>query len=373
MIDVFDNAQLDATTQMLLNIATEEQATAVHQGYKVIVNAANSLIGKYQTVYQKINLFESQLKSLIKSWHSVKAVYQRAGESYRGSGDYRAYLQERARIRKQLFNNEIQREIQELYVLAMKFQEYINAALGQTVLTTYIWVGAKGIPQTYVIYNMEDFLKLDVDRYGNVVMRYRNNIRMLREHTQKLEAVLKDSENFNLTALESAYKEATYRYKTYKTSKGGSYILWLYPYGGQKWNGAYVSSFGSINEAYGTLILHEDFNPSQVPEDYMELFMNVVLGVTNLSGTLQGDTTVGTAEMAIKSKGASTLSIQQLYNIANDIINNKLNNFGAIKNYLTQKKAQNKQAQQKLNISYKELLNIEEDTRVEDILKILKE
>jgi len=69
----------------------------------------------------------------------------------------------------------------------MKFQEYLNAALGQIVATTYVWVGSKGVPETYVINNMSDFLKVDVDRYGNVIVRYRNNAKMLREHATKIE------------------------------------------------------------------------------------------------------------------------------------------------------------------------------------------
>jgi len=46
-----------------------------------------------------------------------------------------------------------------------------------------------------------------------------------------------------------------------------------------------------------------------VPEDSQEQFMSYVLGVTNLSGTLEGDTSVGLMELAIKSKNATTLSV----------------------------------------------------------------
>jgi len=62
----------------------------------------------------------------------------------------------------------------------MQFQDYLNAALGQLVTTAYVWSGAAKIPETYVIHDMSDFLKADVDRYGNVVVRYRNNARLLR-------------------------------------------------------------------------------------------------------------------------------------------------------------------------------------------------
>ena len=88
----------------------------------------------------------------------------------------------------------------------------------------------------------------------------------------------------------------------------------------------------------------------------MEQFMSYVMEVTNLSGTLEGDTTVNNMQIAVKSNQATTLSIEQLYKMAQDIIKNKLNNFKAIQNYLSQKKKQNKNAQRAINVSLKNCL-----------------
>ena len=99
--------------------------------------------------------------------------------------------------------------------------------------------------------------------------------------------------------------------------------------------------------------------------------MSYVMQVTNLSGTLEGDTTVNNMQMAVKSNQATTLSIEQLFNMAQEIINNKLNNFQAIQEYLTKKKKENKEAQRPINVSLKQVLqNIANETIGETINSI---
>lgn len=360
----FDKNELDVNTKTILNASTSVEAQEVQKSYKIIIQTASKFIEKYQIMIKQISNFETALKRTIKAWHSFKANCKANGVAYKDTTEYDIYLKERLRIRKQNFSQEIKKGILETYQLAMKFQEYLNAALEQIVATTYVWVGSKGVPETYVINNMSDFLKVDVDRYGNVIVRYRNNAKMLREHATKIEqSIQQDTKNFNYSSLKSTYNTAYQRFNKYKRSDGGAYILWLYPYSGQKWNGVLVSSFGSINEAYATLLLHEHFIHTNVPEDNMEQFMSYVMKVTNLSGALEGDTTINNMQMAIKSNQATTLSIEQLFNMAQEIINNKLNNFQAIKEYLIKKKKENKEAQRPINVSLKQILqNIANET-----------
>lgn len=353
----FDPRFLNENTQIILNASTNGEAKAVQQSYKIIINTAKEFNQKYQLMKQKINIFESSMKQVIKSWHSFKANAQMNGIAFKNTSQYDEYLRNRQKIKRQLFSIQIQEEILKTYTLGMQFQEYLNAALGQQVGTAYVWMNAKNEPQTYVINNMSNFLKVDIDRYGNTVVRYRNNVNLLRQHAQKVEnSIRDDNTNFNYSLLKSSYKEIYDRYQAHKVH-GGSFILWLYPYQGQKWNGVLVSSFGSINEAYATILLHQHYNPSDVLQDNIEEFMNYVLGVTNLSGTLEGDTTVQNMEVAIKSKNATTLSIEQLYKITQDLISMKLDNFSAIQNYLTNIKKENKQAERAINISLKNALS----------------
>lgn len=358
MLDInFDQSQLDKETQTILNASTSNQAEILKQAYNVINKLAISFNDTYINVTRELEIFENDLKNIIKSWHNFKASCLQGGVAFKDTNEYDEYLKNRAQVRSKIFSNEMQQKILNMTSLAMKFQQYINAALGQKVATAYVWVNTKGIPETYIIHDMSQFLKTDIDRYGNIIVRYKNNAELLRNHTQKIQNLIKqDSINFEYSILKSTYKTAFDRYHRYPIKKGGSFILWLYPYGGQKWNGVYVSSFGSINEAYATLLLHEHFNPTDTPEDNMEQFMSAVIGVTNLSGTLQGDTTVGQMQVAIKSKNATTLSIEQLYNIAQGLIKNKFNNFSEIKNYLINIKMNNKNVQQQINKSLKESL-----------------
>ena len=355
-IDIdFDQGELDSNTQIILKAATTAEATAVKESYKIIITIAKELSIKYVQMLQQISNFQNQLKHTIKAWHTFKVSCQENGQAFKSTTAYDEYIRNRQRIKREFFSTQIQNNILSTYELAMKFQEYLNAALNQIVATTYVWVNSKGVPETYVVYDMSQFLKTDVDRYGNVVVRYRNNAKLLRQHVQKVQDSIRENPDFNYAALKDAYLQISNKYQTYKV-RGGSFILWLYPYGGQKWNGVLVSSFGSINEAYATILLHQHFNPSDVPEDSQEQFMSYVLGVTNLSGTLEGDTSVGLMELAIKSKNATTLSVQQLYNMAQEIINNKLDNFQSIQKYLITIKQGNAKAQHGINVSLKAAL-----------------
>lgn len=368
----FDKNGLDVNTKIILNASTSVEAQEIQKSYKIIIQTALKFIEKYQIMIEQTSNFETALKQTIKAWHSFKANCKAGGIAYKNTSEYDLYLKERLRIRRQNFSQEIRKGVLETYQLAMKFQEYLNAALGQTVTTAYVWVGVRGVPETYVINDMSDFLKVDVDRYGNVVVRYRNNGQMLRNHATKIEqSIQQDTKDFNYSSLKSTYNTAYQRFNKYKRPGGGAYILWLYPYEGQKWNGVLVSSFGSINEAYVRLLLHEHFTHTNVPEDNMEQFMNQVMQVTNLSGTLEGDTTVDNMQVAIKSSQATTLSIEQLFNMAQEIINNKLNNFQAIQKYLIKKKKENKEAQRPINASLKQALqNIANETIGETINSI---
>lgn len=109
---------------------------------------------------------------------------------------------------------------------------------------------------------------------------------------------------------------------------GGSYVLWLNPNKHPAWHGAFVSSFGSVNEAYAAAFLRRQFNPVDTPEDDIEILMNGVLSVTNLAGALEGDISLNGVEYAVKSKGASTLSLNQLLVLADEIINKDFSQSG---------------------------------------------
>jgi len=88
-----------------------------------------------------------------------------------------------------------------------------------------------------------------------------------------------DEENNDFKKLINTYDKIHTRFKNHPLKrKQGSFVLWLYPYGGQKWNGAHISSFSHINEGYSYFLLqNREFNYKNIEEDDVEVFMNYVL------------------------------------------------------------------------------------------------
>lgn len=364
----FDKKFLDDETKEILDAATSLEVSVLDKAYKNIQRMAKQFIKEYENMTVLLNKYEQELKNIIKHWSNLKKTLDKKALE----ASYIAYRANRQKIKQEYFSQEIQNKVLETYNSALKFQMVINAVLNQIVATTYVWSGARGNPETYVIYDMSQFLKLDVDKLGNVVVRYRDNASLLREHAKKIEDSITPTSLFNFKALQDVYKKTEERFNTYKIKKSGSsFILWRNPTANaEKWHGTLVSSFGSVNEAYATILIHQCFSPTKQKEDDMEQFMSYVLQVTNLSGTLQGDTTVGRMELAIKSKSSTTLSIQQLYTISQDII--KKTSFQEIQEYLESVKKKNREAQKRINVDLNNALKNVTETNLQNVIDELK-
>lgn len=372
----FNQATLNEMSDKLLDYSIPVTAKERYEAFKKIVKQAKIFNEQYLLVQKQISNYEVQLKSCIKKWHNVKVSLEKAGYSdkeIRQTENYKAYVSQRAEIREKHFSKIIEQKVLDVYKKALKMQNNFNIILGQRVVIAYVWVGKKKIPQTYLIQDMSDFLYVDVDKMGHVIVRYRNNANKLKEQTDKIEKQKKYNQIFQFEKLQATYSEKVVeRYRKYKTKKSKSYILWLNPDFGQKWHGALVSSFGSINQAYAKILLHQQFNPSDLAEDDMQQFMNVVLKITNLKGVLQGDTQVQNMQMAIKSAGASTLDIQQIYTLTKGIVDNKLNNQEAIKNFLKNKKKEFKNEAKEININLQEALEDQINDNMDEVVKSVK-
>ena len=116
-----------------------------------------------------------------------------------------------------------------------------------------------------------------------------------------------------------------------------------------------MSSFGSINEAYAYFLFNlENFNPTNISEDDMEIFMNYLLiNVTNESGLLAGDFKNNLMEIAVKSADASALGIKQIYTLVKDIQKQKIQNFEGIVQFLRKEKEKNTNQASPINKSLK--------------------
>ena len=89
------------------------------------------------------------------------------------------------------------------------------------------------------------------------------------------------------------------------------------------------SSLGDINEAYVAYYLQAKQYPkmSNLLEQNIDTFMQLVSEVDSAAGLMLGDISNEEAgiEYAVKSAGASTLSLTQVENLAKDIIKGNVN------------------------------------------------
>ena len=358
-VDVdFDQGELDSNTQIILQASTKAQAEAVQKSYSILNDGINTFIKNYELAYQEINAFQNGLKEIIKNWHRIKNSLIISTQNYKESFQYLEYIKSRQSFMEKNFNERLKKITLDIYLLAFKIQQYLNAALGQKVATAYVFEQRGEIaPKVLLSTNMEDFLKVEVSSSGNLVLRYRQDQENLRRHIEKLQEQLPvKNEDQHYQKLITAYNKAHSRYTNFPLkNKRGSYVLWLYPYGGQKWNGVHVSSFGSINEAYAYFLFNlENFNPTNISEDDMEKFMNHLLtNVTNESGLLAGDFKNNLMEIAVKSADASVLGIKQIYILVKKIQKQKIQNFEGIVKFLQKEKEKNANKARPINKSLK--------------------
>ena len=358
-IDIdFDQGELDSNTQIILQASTKAEAEAIQKSYQILNNSINTFIQKYELAYQEINAFQNNLKKIIKNWNRVKASLTKKTQNYKESSQYIEYINCRRSFMEQNFNERLKKITLDIYLLAFKIQQYLNAALGQKVATAYIFEQHGEIaPKVLLSTDMQDFLKTEVSSSGALVLRYRQNQENLRRHIEKLQEQLPvKNEDQHYQKLITTYNKAHSRYTNFPLkNKRGSYVLWLYPYGGQKWNGVHVSSFGSINEAYVYFLFNlENFNPTNISEDDMEIFMNYLLvNVTNESGLLAGDLKNNLMEIAVKSADASALGIKQIYILVKNIQKQKIQNFEGIVQFLQKEKEKNTNRARPINKSLK--------------------
>ena len=377
MLDIqWDQGELSRNAEIILQASTSTEAENIEQAYKILNNKINIFIKNYDIAIKEINEFQNKLKNIIKEWHKIKQSIVAKTENYKTSNQYQKYLEARQSFMKENFTNSIKETTLNIYLSAFEIQEYLNAVLGQKVITAYVFQQSGEIaPQVLLSSNMKDFLNVQISSSGNLILRYRENQNNLNNHINKLQQAfsIDSNDNNNYQKLIGAYNKAHIRYKNFPAKKKhGSYILWLYPYGGQKWNGAYVSSFGSINQSYAYYLLNlKEFNPSSALEDDMEIFMNYLLeNVTNESGMLTGDFQNGIAQIAVKSADASVLGIKQIYNLAKKI--QTQTNFQEIVKTLKSQKKKNTDKARPINKSLKEALQNIGEKYMPDVINSLQ-
>lgn len=369
---IFDKQEIEQkVVNTLIEDSSEQEFKLLEPVFNEIINKTPLLINALKDHQKKMNEFQNEMLN-------TKSVYQEQleGTPEQQTSAFQDYKKARAKLRQNYLKGASLDEINQTYQLAFQYQILLNRVLGQAVETVFVWVGKKGVPETYILTEPEKFLKIDINRYGQAVMRYNASQKRLSQDLIALEKTFDAQEkrwnsNFDIDKLMGAYKKVKQRFDKYKVRSQGSYILWLNPTSSSKWRGARVYTLGSINEGYADALLNKQFKPVSQAEGDVDLLMQKVVAVTNLSGLLEGDVTVGQTEYAIKSANATTLGLQQILNTAQYIEENIIksgNGIQELKEYLLSQKQEAKSKEKLLNGAIEEI----ESVVTEDMEEMIK-
>ena len=293
--DTITNTEVDSIDQPLREVS--------ENNINELKNAANTYLLELEKLSVEIKNFQTLLQRQ-RDLRKANANYAEIETYIQGKEQQRLFL-----------NSDIPKRF---YTATFKFQNALNAFIGQKVVMVFVYENSEGEPELYEI-NNEDLLKYDVaSRSNNFVARYNPTQKDLETSMQKLK--LDEAFNFNMTNLKITYKEVLFRYRMSR-KHNNRIVLWENP--SRVWHHGFISAEGDINETYAAIVLlnkkQPDFNASNL-ELNVEAFVIKAFDVDNESGMLAGDVTVGNIEYGIKSMGASALSANQLINMARTIL-----------------------------------------------------
>lgn len=220
----------------------------------------------------------------------------------------------------------------EMVTASLIFQSQLNELLEQEVELVYVYQDEKNNPTLYTIDPASLFpiltYKKNKDLAKGTFEQGKNDFKAALTKLTKYQLY----EKFNLDYFNYTYKQIIWRFNYARSSKKAkNWVMWLNPqYKSRKkqdkWNKATVSSAGDIKEAYASIVLKREINSVKLFNDEkldnnVHSFMEQVAKVDNESGLLAGDVTVDQIEYAIKGIFAQTLGMNQIVEMAQEILN----------------------------------------------------
>lgn len=288
--------------------------------YQQIISESKNIVNEYNKFSQLLTDYNEGYKN-----------YKKAQERLKINTDEKINLDSLKQQNQKIYSNLRSTGFKEFYVKLLSYQKLLNEAIGQDTKTVYLYRSPNG--KTVKILELDDKYIADSlqmsSNSGNLTLRFKdalhsktglglldnNNNKILYENIKETQDEAKLMATYN-----EVYRRGQIsREKTFKYSNKRILLILWRPDG--YWRKMTVSSFGDINEALLSFYLQkrfEEFNLSI--EDNVETFLldkhSGVLQVSNLSGLLQGDITLGDIEYAAKSKGASELGYKQIISMA---------------------------------------------------------
>lgn len=324
-----DKNTINALVEELLDEAARPTKELIELSMKEIKQAAKNYLLILETEKKNIENLKNALE-IQKKYVREQAKNFSSKTELKSS---KTYIQQREKIKQEQKVQSTRESIINIYKASLAFQDLLNGIIGQEMIITYLAsnkskVGVFNIPLKEAF--KQGLLKIDItSKTYEVSMRFNGSISKLEKLANDVDSIISKMEagisEQEIGTLDSVYKEVVRRFKTYKgENKNGkqvSIVLWN-PNG--KWYKMTPSSLGDINEAYVAYYLQAKQYPrmSGVLEQDIDIFMKLVSEVDSAAGLMLGDISNEEKgiEYAVKSAGASTLSLTQIENLAKEII-----------------------------------------------------
>lgn len=329
-----DSNVINSLVNELLDEASKPTKELVQLSMDKIKQAAKNYLLILKTEKEKIKNLENALEVQKKYLREQMSNFNSKAELKSSQ----TYIEQREKIKQEQKNQSTKESIMNIYKASLAFQDLLNGFIGQEMIITYL-ASNKSKVEVFNIPLKEAFkqgiLNIDItSKTYEISMRFRGSVSKMEKLASDVENIITKMEagisQEQVGLLDSTYKEVVRRYKTYKginkKGKEVGIILWN-PNG--KWYKMTPSSLGDINEAYVAYYLQAKQYSSmgKFLEQNIDIFMQLVAEVDSAAGLMLGDISKEAQglEFAVKSAGASVLSIKQIEDLANDIVKAKIN------------------------------------------------
>ena len=326
--------------------STEKTEEIIQENTESLKDVAETFIKNYNKFKDQVILIEQISERLQKLRHQAAESKESLPEEYQN------LLNQRKNIMTAKWYDEVEEN-------ASLFQQQLNNFLGQRVETVYVTTSGRGKSKQVHIYNLPQgkFIKPGISSSNKLIGRYQASLRQLRK--EKIKELSSSIDKKYKTSLDKVYLTALDRYEELRKREYHGFY-WLNSK--KKYETITVSNKGDIGEAYLNAALTQKVKLGQNLEGNLKRFAKLVAQVDSTSGLLQGDFEKDGIQYAAKAEGASTLKMQQMINIANEILS------GKIYDEKTLKEKQKNLLQQG---SLRNFIKTDVDEEIRELLKIL--
>lgn len=329
-----DNNTINALVDELLDEASRPTQELVQLSMKEIQQAAKN----YLLILEQE---KNNIKNLELALETQKKFVREQIKNFNSKAELKssqAYIEQREQIKQEQKRQSTRESIVNIYKASLAFQDLLNGFIGQEMIITYLAsnkskVGVYNIPLKEAF--KQGLLNIDItSKTYDISMRFKGSVSKLEKLANDVDNVITKMEagisQEEVGQLNSTYQEVVRRFKTYKgENKNGKQVGIILWHPNNHWYKMTPSSLGDINEAYVAYYLQAKQYPkmSSLLEQNIDTFMQLVSEVDSAAGLMLGDISNEEAgiEYAVKSAGASTLSLTQVENLAKDIIKGNVN------------------------------------------------